>query len=655
MGDHFNRYTHMVHEYYVARVREAREKRLAQRATVKTRADAIRLQKDVRAKIKRSFGPFPKRTPLDVHTTGVIDRPSYTIEKLIYQSRPGFLVTASLYVPKRLTAPAPCVLGTCGHSPRAKAAPFYQSFSQGLARKGFVVLIYDPISQGERPQYPNRDKRCRLRLCPEHNMLGNQQALVGEFFGMWRAWDGIRGLDYLLSRPEVDRHRVGLTGNSGGGTMTTWLAGLDDRFTMAAPGCFVTTLLSNMENELPGDVEQIPPRLLEFGLDEFELFIPHAPKPLILLTQGKDFFDPRGAQQAYRELKKLYRLLGAEQNVRIVTGPTTHGYTKELREAMYGFFGRHAGLRVSAKEPRIRIEEEETLRATRSGLVIRHGSKKVIDFTREKADALARQRGRVPAKKLKTVLKRALVLPRRVGPPHHRVLTGFHLGKTLCQNFSLDTEPGIQAIVTMPNPEGWRLPAPAGKRCNVLVPHLGAADDLRRASVRKVLGKTRTFAVDPRGIGQSMSVSCMFKDFFTPYDSDYFYHAYALMLGKPYLGRRVHDVLSTLDWVALLGYEDVHVVGRGMGAVLALLACAIDDRPRKVTLVNGLLSFHELTQVPIYRWPASTMLKGVLGKFDLPDCYRALRKKIKVLQPWDHRMKPLKPAEARRRLRSMGL
>jgi cephalosporin-C deacetylase-like acetyl esterase len=107
---------------------------------------------------------------------------------------------------------------------------------------GYVVLIFDPIGQGERLQYAHLEKPDRPGVeAEEHLRAGNQQFLVGDFFGAWRAWDGIRALDYLLTRPEVDPRHVGITGNAGGGTMTTWLCGLDPRWTMAAPGCFVTT------------------------------------------------------------------------------------------------------------------------------------------------------------------------------------------------------------------------------------------------------------------------------------------------------------------------------------------------------------------------------------------------------------------------------
>src|SRR5690606_22172178 len=137
-------------------------------------------------------------------------------------------------------------------STEGKAGGTYQSFAQGLARQGYVCLIFDPISQGERLQYLGDEGKSTVGPgVSEHLKAGNQQLLVGEFLGTWRAWDGIRALDYLLTRDEVDPDRVGITGNSGGGTMTTWLCGLEPRWSMAAPSCFVTSFRRNLENELP--------------------------------------------------------------------------------------------------------------------------------------------------------------------------------------------------------------------------------------------------------------------------------------------------------------------------------------------------------------------------------------------------------------------
>ena len=331
-----NRFPRMVQEFFVARLREFERARLETLASLRTKVDAEAYVASCRVQIQASFGPFPDKTPLNPRITRVTERDAYRIENVIFESRPGFLVTANLYVPKGGRLPAPGVVGSCGHSSNGKAAEAYQGFAQGLARMGYVVLIFDPIGQGERLQYVGNDLKSKIGVgVQEHLYAGNQQFLVGEFFGLWRAWDGIRALDYLLTRPEVDPTHVGITGNSGGGTMTTWLCGPDTRWTMAAPSCFVTSFRRNLENELPADTEQCPPRVLALGLDHEDFIAAMAPRPVILLGKERDFFDVRGIEAAYQRLKRLYGLLGAEENISLFVGPTTHGYTQENREPMY--------------------------------------------------------------------------------------------------------------------------------------------------------------------------------------------------------------------------------------------------------------------------------------------------------------------------------
>ncbi|MCS5571480.1 MAG: acetylxylan esterase, partial [Pseudomonadales bacterium] len=221
-----NRFPRMVQNFMVAQVRKTESQKLRTLESLATRAEAEAYVKNVQEKIRACFGPNPERTPLNPRITGVVERDEYRIENVIFDSRPGFPVTANLYIPKNRKLPLPAVVGTCGHSSNGKAAESYQSFSQGLARLGYVCLIYDPIGQGERLQYVNDDLTPQLRPgTREHLHAGNQQFLVGDFLGSWRAWDGIRALDYLLTRKEVDPRHVGVTGNSGGGTMTTWLCG----------------------------------------------------------------------------------------------------------------------------------------------------------------------------------------------------------------------------------------------------------------------------------------------------------------------------------------------------------------------------------------------------------------------------------------------
>ena len=650
------RHSSIVQEYFVQRLRQADAKRLAARAKVKTRKDALRLQAQVRSAIAKCFGPLPAKTPLNARVTGTIEHETYVIEKVIYESRPGFMVTANLYVPRAAKA-LPAVLFTCGHSQDAKAYDVYQTAQHGLAMKGFVVLAYDPISQGERVQYPNEKGLPTQGLCDEHTQIGRQQGLLGEFFGTWRAWDGIRGVDYLVSRPEVDPARIAVLGQSGGGTMTTWLTALEPRFAMSAPACFTTTLLCNLENENAADAEQIPPRLVEMGLDQFELLIPHAPKPLILLTAENDFFDQRGAQEAYRQLKRIWALLGKEENIRIVTAPGGHSLSQPLREAVYGWFGKHAGLKVAAKEPAITLHKEAELLATPEGSTLKAGSKRVFDFTVAKAAAVEVARKPVPASKLPAMLTDLLALPSRQGVPHHRVLPPRGDGKRRWQSFPLETEPGILCMVTMLLKEGesaFRVPEEA--ECTLVVPHGDTYKDMNAlASCDQDVLKGRAFGVDYRGVGESLPDVGWGGAPGDTHPSDYFHQSYGLMFGEPYLGRRIHDVLRTIDWLRAHKYKKIHLLGRGMGAIIACLAGAIDRKLAGVTLVNGLLSWTELTQTPIFAWNSSCLPFGILNHLDLPDCLRAIGPKLKLVRPCDAQMTPLPAEVARRRVAELGL
>ncbi len=658
--EHEYLYGHMVQEHYVERVRRIAEERAAERAAVKTREDLKTLSRSVHQRILRCFGPKPEATPLNVRTEGAVEREGYTIEKLLFDSRPGFPVTANLYLPKGQEPPFPAVLGTCGHSMAGKAEPLYQAFCRHLARMGYAVLIYDPISQGERLQYLGLPrKRQPGANTRDHNMMGNQMHLLGGYFGMWRGWDGIRALDVLLDRPEIDRSRVGLTGNSGGGTMTTWLTGLDSRFTMAAPSCFVTRYLNNLENEESQDAEQVPPGLLAAGLDLADFYVARIPRPVILLGKANDFFDRRGLEDTYRELRRLYKIAGAEENVQLFIGPGDHGYHIENRQAMYRFFNEMAGVDADPTEPQpLKVEVPETLNVTPRGQVHHLNPRTVFDFTRDRANRAADARKGLAGAELREAVARRLALSDRDGPPHYRVLRTSWVKLTKTQRpadnrFPVETEPGIQAMLHAFS-EQRMFQLPEGETATVYVPHLSALQEFKG---RKTPSADPLFAVEPRGIGHMAALTCHLGDFFAPYDSDFMYATYGQMLDEPYSGRRMHDVLRALDLLASRGYTDVHLVGRGLGALWATFAGVLHDSVTAVTLHNGLLSYHELTQTPVYKWPLSAMVFGVLEEFDLPDCLRELagNKRLTLVKPWDADMRTWRKDRLPAHLESLGL
>ena len=639
-----NRFARMMQEYYVGRLREVERAANARRAKIRSKADAEAYVQEVRGKIQSLFGPWPEKTPLNPRITGTVEREAYRIEKVIFDSRPGFPVTANLYVPKGRSFPLPGVVGSCGHSATGKAGETYQSFSQGLARQGYVVLIFDPIGQGERLQYVTPDLRRRLGIgVGEHLHAGNQQFLAGEFLGAWRAWDGIRALDYLLTRPEVDQRHVGLTGNSGGGTMTTWLCGVEPRWTMAAPGCFVTTFRRNLENELPADTEQCPPRVLALGLDHSDFIAVMAPKPVIMVDQEKDYFDVRGLEESLERLRPIYRLLGAEQDIEIFIGSDYHGYSKPLREAMYRKFNRITKISNAQAEPDLVLEKDEALWCTPKGQVADEKARTVFSFTRESSLAWRAQRGQVNGAALRKAVVETLKLPGREGAPGYRILRpGMARGypKRYAGTYAVETEPNCFALVYRLDDNPLMSRPPRGqKRALLYVSHRSADAELREEPLIAELIRgepdSAVFACDVRGTGESQP-NTTGVGFQTAYGPDYFYAIHGVMLDYPYVGQKTHDVLCVIDWLKSCGHTEVHLVGKGWGALPATFAGLVSADVKQVTLKNALTSYSDIAEAEDYTWPLSTLLPGVLRVFDLPDCYRALEaKKLQQIDPWN--------------------
>lgn len=639
-----NRFGRMVHEHYVISVRLAERLGDARRARLKTRADAEAYVKELRRKVSECLGPWPEKTPLKARTTRTVERDAYKIENVIFESRPDFPVTGNLYLPKGRGGRLPGVIGVCGHSSNGKAAGTYQSFAQGLARQGYVVFIIDPVGQGERLQCASAELKARFGIgVPEHLHVGNQQTLVDEFIGSWMVWDGIRALDYLLTRPEVDPKHIGLTGNSGGGTQTTWLSAADPRWTMVGVSCFVTTLRRNLENELPADTEQCPPRALALGLDHADFIAAMAPRPVILMGQERDYFDARGLEEAFGRLKHLYRLLGAEDNIKLHIGPDPHGYSQPNREAMYGFFNSLTKVANGSAEPALTLEPDDVLQCTARGQVAEANPRTVVTFTSERAREFAAKRGRPEGSELRVVVRAALKLPKHEDTaPDYRILrpsTGRGYPARFAGTYAVETEAGIHALVYRLSDVELvsRVPRKTS-RAILYIAHQSADDELRQepliVEVMKQGGDAAFFACDVRGIGESRPTTTN-QGFLAPYGPDYLYAAYGLMLDTPVAGQRTHDVLRVLDWLKSTGHSEIHLVARGWGAIPATFAAVLSDDVAQVTLKHALSSYSEIAASENYKWPLALLVPGVLKRFDLPDCYRALSgKKLRQIDPW---------------------
>ena len=638
-----NRFPRMMQDWLASRVREIDAKGNERRAALKTKADAEAYVQWAKERIRECFGPEPEKTPLNARITGVVEREAYRIEKVIFESRPGLLVSSNLYLPNGRTGTTPAVLICCGHSENSKCAEAENAVAQGFVRRGYVVLVFDPPGQGERYQYPDAGdaKKSRYSYATyEHAQAGNQQVLVGESGSAWFAWDGVRALDYLLSRPEVDARHVGVTGSSGGGMQTTFLCGLEPRFTMAAPSCWVTTIRRNAENELTQDTEQCLPRVLALGLDHSDFLAAFAPKPVVIHAQEMDFFDVRGSEEAYDRLKRLYMLLGKQDNIRLHTGPNHHSYPRENREVTYRVFNAAAGIAAETAEAPTVIEKDETLWCSERGNVASEKSRPIFSFTREKSERLARSRAPLDGAALLDAARALLKMPDISGVPEFTILRNAgrnrYAAKGYC-TYAVTTEPGVVAVVARLFDDRLMSRPPRGaKRAVLYVSHHSADAELRDepliAELLKAEADAAFYACDVRGIGESRPSSLGVAP---PFDSDYFFASNSVMLDRPYLGQRVFDVLCVIEWLGAQGHGEVHLAGRGWGALAATFAALLHKNVIRITLKNALRSFAEIAETEDYRWPYATLLPGVLLHFDLPDCYKALAaQNLKQIEPW---------------------
>ncbi len=218
-------------------------------AAIRTPAEVARRQAYARSRILESFGGFPEeRTALRARIIGAFTREGYRVEKLIYESLPEFYVTANVYVPLQARPPFPAVLLTAGHSGmNGKDLSTTQQIAGSLARRGILALAYDPIGQGERLQYFDPEVGRSLATLSddrgttrEHMMADWQCRLTGGNFARYEIWDGVRAVDYLLERHDVDPKRIGVTGWSGGGTQAAYLAALEPRLATSASVNYMT-------------------------------------------------------------------------------------------------------------------------------------------------------------------------------------------------------------------------------------------------------------------------------------------------------------------------------------------------------------------------------------------------------------------------------
>lgn len=359
-----------------------RDKEIAQ---LRTREDWEKRQEIVRQKLKDILGSFPERTPLQPQITEVIKQEGYQIEKFVYQSHPGFYVTGCLYVPDmRKKGKVPAVLNLIGHEQEGFRAELDQVMAVNLVKKGMVVLTIDPLGQGEHIQYfdPRINFSSVGYSVVEHCYFGNQSFLSGINSARYFIWDAIRGIDYLVSRKEVDPERIGVTGFSGGGTITAYVGALDERVKVAIPSSWSTANRRQLETKGAQDAEATLIHSISKGITFEDLMAVRAPRPAMMTFVSRDeYLTLQGAREAYDELQKVYKAFSRDDDLVFVEDDSRHWLTPRIREAIYGFFMKHFDMDGDPAEVHAEILSQEQLRVTPTGQIANSfGGKMVYDI-----------------------------------------------------------------------------------------------------------------------------------------------------------------------------------------------------------------------------------------------------------------------------------
>lgn len=569
---------------------------LAERATavarVQTRADAERRKDLVRRKVLALIGGLPAHpNSITAKQFGTLVGVGFRIEKLAYESLPGFWVTANLYVPANDSGPFPAVLLTPGHEATGKQSQY--SWGVNFARNGIMALAIDPLGQGERLQYLGSDGKSTIGgSTGEHGEANIPAMLVGENIARYFINDSMRGIDYLVGRKDVDANRIGAFGCSGGGTSTAYLAALDDRLKAVGVACYITSF----QELLPSatgvqEAEQSIPQFIEQGLDFGDWVEAFAPKPYAIISTTNDMFPFEGARHTYDEARRIFGIYGSEGNLQWITGPGGHGNLGPISPAILGFFLHHlkgapAGDAAFTAERPTRAEDLQVTptwqvstsigRETIASIVRTHAadlppqpasSQDIRALTRAAAVPGSNVQGRGSGRKPAILM---LDSPEHAAPELDRL-----------------TRSGWVAIALQPTP------APPGTE-GLKSPYLGSFNLL---SLR------------------------------------------AFLVGKTIVGMQIDDAIRAVD--SLAGRADVDVsriaiYGNGPLGIVALHAAVLDSRIRSVIVESTLVSYRMALDQPLHRNISEVMIPGVLRKYDVGNLVIAIAPRpVTIINPQD--------------------
>lgn len=605
---------------------DRREKEVA---ALNTRASIAARQQYVLQQMTTLMGGFPaQKSPLNPLVTRRFTRDGYRVENVIFESQPGFRVTANLYLPTVGTPPFPAVLGVAGHSSNGKASATYQSAFIGFVKHGFAVLAFDPPGQGERSEYFDPESgRSRIGIgTAEHTMAGLQALLTGHTMARYETWDGIRAFDYLLTRPEIDPKRIAVAGNSGGGTQAAYLAAVEPRLAAIVSSCYMTRWRELWSGPGPQDAEQVFPSFVEKELDFGDFALALAPRPFLMTTAIQDFFPIAGARATYKQNRRLFDLLGGGEKAGYFEFDDTHGWSQPRRQAAYRFLAQWLqGRTIAGDEPEVAPEEESLLYATPTGQLATSGGSETVQSLNL---AYARQLRRSPA----TPASLAAAIGWKGVPPKPavRVLGEAARDGIRVERLELTVEGGI-AIPAL-------LFHGSGARAAVFVSSFGKGNDADTMALAKA--GTTVLAIDPRGMGESYKPAGR-----TGYRQSYQLAARAILLGRNLLEMQASDLQSAV------GYFDgkpVTLYAKGAAGPAAAMAAALDGRVAELVIERSIVSYMDVVAARIHEGLDQAVAPGILKHADLPDALRIMGgRPVTLISPAHPNGRPMALGEAR--------
>jgi cephalosporin-C deacetylase-like acetyl esterase len=575
---------------------------------------------------KNIVGTLPPKTDLNITITKKQDFEDYSIEWVAFESQPNHHVTGLFYLPKNTKPPYPAVYIPCGHSYLGKGSDAYQRAARLFAMNGFAVLQADPISQGERLQYLDENgKPITAERMLMHEILGQHLMLTGSNTLIHELWENIRALDFLEQHPQVDKNKLAVAGNSGGGTQALYLSGYDSRIKTAVISCY----LSTTENKLNTIGSQDGCQQLwgegKIGIEEQDFLMMAAPIPIAILSATEDFFDKEGAKIAFDELKRIYTILGVPEKVEHIFAEGKHGWQKPLREEAVKWCKKWL---MNDNSPVIEPEEigyfksTEELSVTATGQVLTHfeNEKSVSDIIRERLVKCESSRNEY----LKNSTHNETILK-------IKELIGFdeiqkELKYTFVESFRFNNYNAKKYLIERDKDFKFSLPSiliipDDNKDCNtvtIFVSEEGKADiNINSYALSELNNGNAVLLLDLSNTGE-------LKDLRKPhYDNKEFWIAkLPLYEGKTLLSYRVEDILLAKRFVELYSKKklnNVNLVSFGFIGPATLHAAAIDGSFSSVKIYNSIRSWQNVASLNYSSDQLGNIVPGVLNFYDLPD------------------------------------